>query len=261
MMLCFEEARMPHAGSLTAPLLLLVALATPAAPQTWKTPQRSTLRAQLQLRPEMRGDLAMAHREYLAAIGFYRQAPQNSPDVWNKLGIAWHHLFAMEEAKRAYEQALRLRPDYPEALNNLGAVYYAEKNYRKAVRYYRRALALDRKSATLYSNLGTAYFAEQKFKDGLLAYQKAFALDAGVFNDADHLNVSEPLPASGRAQQDFCIARILAQSGRVARALDFLRRALDEGFEDRHKLYADQTLASVRATPEFARLMNEQQLH
>jgi hypothetical protein len=32
-------------------------------------------------------------------------------------------------------------------------------------------------------------------------------------------------------------------------------------FEDRHKLYADQTLASVRATPEFAQLMSEQQLH
>ncbi len=112
------------------------------------------------------GDLAMARQQYVTAIDSYRRASQDSPDVWNKLGMAFHHLFAMDEAKRAYEHALHLRPQYPEALNNLGAVYYAEKNYRKAVRYYRKAVALDPQSATMYSNLGTAWFAEQRYEGG-----------------------------------------------------------------------------------------------
>ncbi|HEX3663273.1 MAG TPA: tetratricopeptide repeat protein [Acidobacteriaceae bacterium] len=250
---------MPHAGILIAPWLLFLAFAAPAAAQVNGPPRPQPSGAD-HLTLEERGDLAMIHQEYVAAIEFYRQGPQNSADIWNKLGMAWHHLFAMDAAKRDYEHALRLRPEYPQALNNLGAVYYSQKNYRKAVRYYRKALALDQSSATMYSNLGTAYFAEQKFQDGLAAYQKAFALDPGVFNDADHLNVSEPLPASGRAQQDYCIARIFAQSGKTSEALDFLRRALDEGFEDRGKLFRDQTLASVRGTPEFAQLMSEEQL-
>ncbi len=191
----------------------------------------------------------MIRQEYAVAIDFYRKSPPDSPDVWNKLGMAFHHLFAIDEAKRAYERALHLRPAYPEALNNLGAVYFAQKNYPKAVRCYRKALALNPNSATMYSNLGTAWFAEEKYEDGLRAYQKAFALDPAVFNDSSSLHVTEPVPASRRAQQDYSIARIFAQSGKNAKALDFLRRALNEGFGDRQKLYGDQTLTSLRATP------------
>lgn len=251
---------MPHDGILAAPLFLLLALAAPAAPQALEAPERSTTTTPVQLTPEARGDLAMVREEYVTAIDFYHKAPQDSPDVWNKLGMAFHHLFAVDEAKRAYERALHLRPEYPEALNNLGAIYYAKKNYPRAVRYYRKALALNPKSAAIYSNLGTAWFAEQKYGEGLLAYQHAFALDPSVFNDAN-VYVNEPLPPRGRAQQDYCIARIFAQSGKNVKALDYLRHALNEGFEDRSKLFGDPTLAAVRATPEFTRLMSEQQLH
>jgi len=251
---------MLHAGTHAASLLLLLALSAPAAPQALEALPRAVSPAPAQLTPEARGDLAMVRQEYVTAIDFYRRAPQDSATVWNKLGMAWHHLFAMEEAKRAYERALHLRPNYPEVLNNLGAVYYAERNYKKAVRYYRKALALEPESATIYSNLGTAYFAEQKYDKGLLAYQSAFARDPTVFNDAGSVNVTEPLSSHGRAQQDYCIARIFAESGKTEIALDYLRRALDEGFEDRRRLFGDQTLASLRATPEFVRLMSEQQL-
>ncbi|MGC2499074.1 MAG: tetratricopeptide repeat protein, partial [Acidobacteriaceae bacterium] len=233
-------------GSFAALLLLLV-LAAPVAPQV--APQGKGPLAPAQLTPEARGDLAMIREEYATAIEFYRQAPQDSAAVWNKLGMAWHHLFAIDEAKRDYERALRLRPAYPEALNNLGTVCYAEKKYKKAVQYYRKALALDPKSATIYSNLGTAWFAEQHYDEGLVAYQKAFALDASIFSNAGAPEVNEPAPASLRAQQDYCIARIFAQSGKTDKALDFLRRALNEGFEDRHRLFSDETLASLRATP------------
>ncbi|HZZ41038.1 MAG TPA: tetratricopeptide repeat protein [Acidobacteriaceae bacterium] len=249
---------MPHAGTVVAPLFLLLALVPPAAPQALDALPGHV--APAQLTPEARGDLAMIRQEYVTAIDFYRKSPQDSPDVWNKLGMAFHHLFAIDEAKRAYERALHLRPAYPEALNNLGAVYFAQKNYPKAVRCYRKALALNPNSATMYCNLGTAWFAEERYEDGLGAYQKAFALDPRVFNESSSLLVNEPLPASRRAQEDYSIARIFAQSGKNAKALDFLRRALNEGFGDRQKLYADQTLTALRATPEFAHLMTEEQL-
>ncbi|HEX3986470.1 MAG TPA: tetratricopeptide repeat protein [Acidobacteriaceae bacterium] len=243
---------------MAAPLFLLLALAAPAAPQASR---ESPAPAPVQLTPEARADLAMIRQEYVIAIDFYRKAPQDSPDVWNKLGMAFHHLFAMDEARRAYEHAISLRPRYPEALNNLGAVYYGQKNYHKAIRLYRRALALDPNSATMYCNLGTVYFAEHKDDAGLLAYQKAFTLDPTVFNAAQALEITEPLSTRERAQQDYSIARIFAQSGKTKNALDYLRRALNEGFIDRRRLFSDQTLASVRATPQFAQLLREQQLH
>ncbi|MFZ0275051.1 MAG: tetratricopeptide repeat protein [Acidobacteriaceae bacterium] len=217
--------------------------------------------ASVDLTPEIRGDLAMAHQQYLQAIDDYSQVPTKTATLWNKLGMAYHHLFAMEEARRDYQRALQLRPQYPEALNNLGAVYYASKSYNKAIRYYRKALQLDPKSAPIYSNLGTAWFARGKVVRGIEAYRTAFALDPKVFESSSALLVNESLPAHDRAQQDYCLAKLFAASGKNEEAIEYLRKALDEGFTDRKKILEDQTLASVRATPEFAQLMTEQKVH
>lgn len=211
------------------------------------------------LTPEVRGDLAMAHQEYLQAIAAYSQVPEKSAVIWNKLGMAYHHLFAVDEARHNYERALHIRPDYPEALNNLGAIYYAKKNYKKSIRYYQKAIALDPRSAPVYSNLGTAWFARGKTEQGIEAYRTAFALDSRVFDSTSSLLVDEALPAHDRALQDFCLARLYAASGKNEEAIEFLRKALDEGFSDRKRILDDQTLATLRATPEFAQLMTEQQ--
>lgn len=212
------------------------------------------------LSAELRGDLAMARQQYVAAIEAYQEDPNQSAVIFNKIGMAYHHLFAIDLARRNYERALRLRPNYPEALNNLAAVYYARKRYGKAEKYYRKAIKLDPRSAPIYSNLGTDYFAEHKGEQGIEAFRTAFALDPHVFEGNSVQLVAESLPARDRAEQDYCLARLFAQSGHKVEALDYLRRALDEGFDDKKKILADQTLASLRATPEFAQLMTEQKL-
>jgi tetratricopeptide (TPR) repeat protein len=222
--------------------------------------QPSSTAIQTDLSPELRGDLAMARLQYLAAVEAYRQAPSDSAQIWNKLGLAYHHLFAIDEAQRDYLRALRLRPDYPEALNNLGAVYYAKGSFHRAEKYYLRALRLNANSAATYSNLGTAYFAQHKADKGLAAYRTALALDARVFEDAAPQLVSESLPARERAQQDYALAVLFAQSGHSDRAIEYLRKALNEGFDDRKRMLGDETLASVRALPAFAELMSEQKL-
>jgi tetratricopeptide (TPR) repeat protein len=211
------------------------------------------------LPPEIRGDLAMAHQQYLQAIDAYSQVPAKTAVIWNKIGMAYHHLFAVDEARRNYQHALQMRPNYPEALNNMGAIYYAKKNYNKAIRYYRKALQYDPKSAPIYSNLGTAWFARGRVNEGIDAYRTAFTLDQHVFESGSALLVNESLPAHDRAQQDYCLAKLFAQSGKNEEALEYLRKALDEGFTDRKKILQDQTLVSLRATPEFAQLMTEQQ--
>jgi len=228
-----------------------------ASPQTGSRAPQTTA---TDVSPELRGDLAMARQQYLAAIEAYREAPQNSAVIWNKMGIAYHHLFAMDLARRDYQQALRLRPDYPEALNNLGAVYYAKGSFHKAEKYYRRALRLAPRSPSIFSNLGTAYFAERKVQQGINAYRAAFALDPRIFEDSSPQLVAESLPARERAQQDFCLAKLFAQAGHPDRAIDYLRKALNEGFDDRKEILNDRTLASLRSTPQFAELMSEQKL-
>ena len=210
--------------------------------------------------PELRGDLFMARQQYIEAIAAYREAPANDAEIWNKLGLAYHHLFAMDQARRDYQHALKLRPKYPEALNNLGAIYYARRSYHKAEKYYLKALAFDPKQPSIYSNLGSAYFADGKSDKGIEAYRTAFALDPDIFSSNSAQMVAETLPARDRARQDFCIAKLLAQSGHIPQAIDYLRKALDEGFDDRKEIMQDRTLASLRSTAEFSQLMAEQKL-
>ncbi|MFY9746173.1 MAG: tetratricopeptide repeat protein [Acidobacteriaceae bacterium] len=247
-------------------ILLVAVLAAPAAtlaradsPQLLSPGSQSAQPAPAAgLTPEVKGDLAMAHQQYLEAINDYSQAPEKSAVIWNKMGMAYHHLFAVDEARRDYLRALQLRPNYPEALNNLGAIYYAKKNYGKALKYYQKALRYDPTSAPIYSNLGTAWFARGKINEGIDAYRKAFAIDPHVFESGSALLVNESLPAHERAEQDYCLAKLFAQSGKNQQAIDYLRKALNEGFTDRKKILRDQTLASLRATPEFTQLMAEQ---
>ena len=249
------------AGATT--LILVALIAAPYGTRAFaQIPQLSSDQppASPTMPPEMRGDLAMARQQYLAAIDAYNQTPAKSAVIWNKMGIAWHHLFAVDQARRDYQQALRLRPDYPEALNNLGAIYYAKKNYGKAISYYAKALQFDPKSAAVYSNLGTAYFARGKVAQGIDAYRNAFAFDPHIFESSSALLVNEALPAHDRAQQDYCLAKLFAQSGKNDEAIEYLRKALNEGFPDRKKILGDQTLASLRATPEFNQLMTEEKL-
>jgi tetratricopeptide (TPR) repeat protein len=220
----------------------------------------TSTRSMKDLTPEQRGDLLMIHQQYLQAIDAYRQAPRDSAVRWNKLGIAFHHVHALDQAKMDYQQALILQPKYGEAMNNLGAVYYAEKDYKHAEKLYRRALKLMANRATTYSNLGTAYFAEGKFKQGTEAYQAAFALDPAVFNADPLQNIEEWSSAEERARLDFCLAELFAQAGMKVQAIEYLHKAVDAGFRDSNRLKQDEQFASIRHTAEFAQVLAEAKL-
>src|SRR5271157_409199 len=79
------------------------------------------------LPPEMRGDIFMARKMYREAIDAFGEGPAKDPVLRNKTGIAYHQLLQLDNARKYYDQAVKLKPDYAEAINNLGTVYYAKK--------------------------------------------------------------------------------------------------------------------------------------
>ncbi len=212
------------------------------------------------LTAEERGDLAMVHQQYIAAIEAYRQAP-TSAVILNKLGIAYNHLLALDEARKDYEKALLIRPDYPQALNNLGAADFLERRYKEAIKLYRRAFKLMPDSAVIAANLGTAYFARGKYQDGLEAYQTAFRLNPSVFDSDSATIIQGPADSRDRARQDYCIAELYAHIGNEGLAIYYLRRAFNDGFSDHNRLMQDTDFAQLRGTPEFAQLMAEEKVH
>jgi tetratricopeptide (TPR) repeat protein len=211
---------------------------------------------QVQVSPELQGDLLSARQRYLDAIAAYKQAPQDSAVVANKIGVAYHHMFDVNDAQLYYERAIKLDPSYAQAVNNLGAIYHSRKDYKKAERYYRKAIKLDPKSPLFYSNLGTAYFFEGNTKKGAEAYAHAFALDPEVFEHTGASKIEELSSTKDLAQVNYQLAKTYAKAGMSQRALNYLRKALGEGFNDRKKLMNDPELASLRETPEFLHLLS-----
>ena len=207
--------------------------------------------------PEMQGDILMAHQRYVAALDSYRLCPEDTAVLWNKMGIANHHMFNLRDAEKDYEKALKLNPRYSEAWNNLGAVYYGQKLYHNAEKAYRKAIKLNGKSAMFYSNLGTAYLAEHKIKKGEVAYRTALSLDPNVFESDPATRISESGPTHEMATLNYLLAKTYAEAGRKDEALIYLRKAIDEGFADRKKIQEEKEFAILRDVPEFQRLLAE----
>lgn len=210
--------------------------------------------------PEMRADIMMARKMFREAIDLYKQAPQESAIVQNKIGIAYHQLVEMGTAKKFYEKASKMKPDYAEAINNLGTVHYAQKNYRKAISYYKRALKHSPESASIHSNLGTAYFARKNYEAALEEYQLAMKLDPDVFEHrGSHGVLLQERSVEERAKFHYYLAKSYAKAGNSDRTLLYLRKALEEGFKEKKKIMEEPEFAFIRESPEFKLLLSTEQ--
>lgn len=208
------------------------------------------------LSPESRGDIFMARKMYREAIETYAAVQPATAVTLNKMGIANHQMSNLDMAKKYYQQSIRANTKYAEAYNNLGTIYYAKKSYRRAISYYKKALDLTPLSASIYSNLGTAQFARRKYKDAFEAYQTALQLDPEVF---EHRSTQGVLlmerSVEERAKFHFYLAKTYAKGGQSERALQYMRKAIEEGFKDKAKFLEDHDFADLRKLPEFEELM------
>jgi tetratricopeptide (TPR) repeat protein len=252
----------------TVAALVMIAPANPQVPGQAPT-SGMVEKAQAQASPpdadsrtdaEMKADTLMSEGRYESAIRAFASAPQSSAQVCNKTGMAYHHLLNMSAAKAQYERALKLNPKYADAMNNLGTIYYAQKNYRAAEKLYKKAIKISPKNPTIYGNLGTLYFVIGDNRKGSDAYRTAFALDPHTFERARANGVGEAVAPRERAMMNYSLAKTYAEVGMNDRALQYLRMAIGEGFNDRKKLMADKEFAALRETPEFGQLLQERGL-
>lgn len=222
-----------------------------ASPASGLTPQPKP-----DLSPEMRGDIYMARKMYREAVEMYGKMPEDSHVAWNKKGIAYHQLGQMGLARKSYERSVKLNPKYAEAINNLGTVAYAQKNYRRATNQYRKALVITPESASIHSNLGTALFARKKYEEAIVEYQKALELDPNVFEHrGSQGTVLQERTVEERAKFHYELARVYAKTGQSERALQYLRKALEEGYKDRDKIAGESAFADLKENPEFQAIL------
>lgn len=208
---------------------------------------------------EARGDQLRMQKLYLDAMDYYRAAIAKNPHsaaVINKIGITELMMQRYREARKSFEQAIKEDRKYASAYNNLGVVYYKMSKYGPAVKQYKKAIAVDDTSASYYSNLGAAYFARKEFNPAVVAYQKAVELDPNVFENSSRGGVQAQLPGpEDRARYDYTVAKLYAKMGYSDRSLEYLRKAMEEGYKDFKNVYKDAEFAELRKDKRFTELV------
>jgi tetratricopeptide (TPR) repeat protein len=208
--------------------------------------------------PEELGDSLMSHQRYQAAIEAYKKAPHNSAAVWNKMGIAYQMMLNPQDALRCYRESLKLDSKNPNVWNNMGTIYDSQRDYRLAVKMYHKALKLDPKLPLVLKNLGTDLLAQHKYAKGWEAYQAAIALDPTIFGQESGPRVENPSSLQQRGAMNYYMAKSCVRAGLNARAIEYLRMALNEGFISPKKIEADSEFAGLRGIPAFEQLLAEQ---
>jgi tetratricopeptide (TPR) repeat protein len=207
------------------------------------------------LSPQERGDIQMARKMYREAIETYKQAPETAV-LLNKIGIAYHQLTDLAAAEKYYARAVKLDPRYTEAMNNLGTIYYSRQSYRRAIAQYKKVLRIKPNSASTLANLGSAYFARKQYELASQNYQQALALDPEVFESRNATgSVVRDRTVGDRPTFFYYLAKSYAKAGMNEQAVNYIRKAIEEGFKERKKFTEEPEFAGLQKDPEFQRVM------
>jgi tetratricopeptide (TPR) repeat protein len=209
---------------------------------------------------EKAGDELRARKRYNDAIAYYLAAirKSDSAELHNKAGIAYLQTLQLGKAQKEFSQAVRMNHIYAEALNNRGVVFYMEKKYRKAIGEYQKALKLNDSSASFHSNLGMALFEKREFERGAAEFVRALELDPQIFDRQSHSGISARMASpQDRGRYAYTLARIYATQGIYDRSLEYLQKAIEEGYVKIRDVYNDSAFAGLRQDPRFAKVMEK----
>jgi len=115
-----------------------------------------------------------------------RQAPQ-LPTLYRWEGHALGCLGRGGEALQAYQEALRLKPDYDEALAGLGKLLFNNKQIEAAELYMQKAVTLAPEKSAYHNDLGRVYRQQGRMDEAVACYRKALELEPDNLSAASNI--------------------------------------------------------------------------
>lgn len=207
---------------------------------------------------DARGDELRGQKAYLDALDYYRAALAKKPSapLYNKAGVTELQLRRDKESTKDFERAVKLDRQSADAWNNLGVAWYLQQKYGKAIKQYEKAIKLKADVASFHNNLGAAYYAKKEWEKASVEYGQALQLDPDIFERTSRVGVTAQLPSpEERARFEYLVARLYARQGDADRALQYLRRAMEEGYPGINDVYKDSDFEGLRQDTRFTQLM------
>ncbi len=99
--------------------------------------------------------------------------------VHNEVGITYYKSGMYKEAITAFQEAIRIMPDYADAYRNLGAAYYKAGMTDDAVEAFKLGISLEPGHSGTYENLGIVYLKSGRFKEAREAFAEAVRMRPG----------------------------------------------------------------------------------
>lgn len=205
---------------------------------------------------ESLADTLSARGRYLLAIRTYDALPPTAI-IENKLGVACEHMLMFERARTSFESAIKLDPRYAEAYNNLGTLAHSIGDLSRAEKMYKKSLKLKPDSASTLKNLGTLYYSEHKFKKGDQAYHRAILQDPQALERSNGRDIQTTAKAQSAGEVHYHMAMTYAMAGSNTLAIEYLRKAIGEGFRDRNRLLHEKEFADLRTQPVFLQIVDD----
>jgi len=207
---------------------------------------------------EEQGDQLRAQKRYLDSIDYYNTALRKQPSamLWNKEGMSYLLLQRPDQAAKCFDHAIKIDKHAAESYNNRGYVEQMKKKYDKAINYYKKAIELRPTDAVFYYNMGSSYFGKHDYADAGKQYAIAFSIDPDIFTRITRTGImAQATSPEDRAAFSFMVAKMYAKVGDFDRSLEYLRKAMENGYKHINDVYTDHEFATLRTDKRFEELM------
>lgn len=169
---------------------------------------------------EAQGKWDVAEKEYKAVLAQNPQEPGvhfllgrlllSKPDAGPSAG---------EEAKKEFQEELKIDPSNAGAEYVLGEMARQDSQWDEAIQHFSRATQLDAGFGDAFLGLGTSLLSAKRFSDAIAPLKTAVKLEPR--NPGAHYNLATALTRAGRkeeADKEFAIHRQMTQKGEPGQA-------------------------------------------
>lgn len=210
---------------------------------------------------------------FLLGVG-HVQAESDEAIERNKLGVELLEEERVEEAIAEFQKAVELNQENASARLNLAYTYDRQGRIEEAMAEYRKAIELEPGNLHAHNNLGVLYDKKGFYDEAIAEFEKALQIDPSDANVLENLENTKGNKAIVQEQEEqiaqaqrkaeahpdsptasYKLARLYAFYGKKDQAIEWLEKALKQGFNDFDYLKADPALKDLRNDPSFTRFL------